>query len=112
MWLYHNVNVKAMEILKKIKELFKEYTLKEKGWCDFAVEETVVPSYNQEDFKFRYLFLLMLRTLRNTVNLSKFNCLFLAPAYCLIVSCVKRLLTDVFIERNDQHYLFCKLFKH
>lgn len=46
MWLYHNVNVKAMEILKKIKELFKEYKLKEKGWCDFAVEETVVPSYN------------------------------------------------------------------
>lgn len=45
-----------MEILKKIKELFKEYKLKEKGWCDFAVEETVFPSYNQEDFKFRYLF--------------------------------------------------------
>lgn len=56
MWLYHNFNVNAMEILRKIKELFKEYKLEQKGWCDFAVEETVLPSYNQDDFKFRYLF--------------------------------------------------------
>lgn len=98
---------------KKLRNYLRNISLKKKAgvilqWKRLSSPLTIKKISSSAIF-FRAL---MLRTLRNTVNLSKFNCLFLAPAYCLIVSCVKRLLTDVFIERNDQHYLFCKLFKH